>query len=135
MSRIILESRPASPSVRPLLILGGAGLLLLASCAVPGKAEDFQWSLDVPPAVDRGADLVFRVQARRASGETVEGVSFRYLILWTGGSSSPLRHGGHTGTPVTLRARIQAGPATLIITSEDQAGKQVKVAEGTFEVK
>jgi hypothetical protein len=62
-------------------------------------------------------------------------VSFRYLILWTGGSSSPLRHGGQTGTPVVLRTRIQAGPATLIVTCEDHAGKQVKVAEGMFEVK
>jgi hypothetical protein len=120
-------------------VLGWLGVvafqLSLASCAVPGKAEDFRWSLDVPATVDRGGDLVFQVHSVSAAGETVDGVTYHYLILWTGGSSNPLRHSGRTGTPESTRARVSVGPATLVITCEDQTGKQVKVAEKSFEVK
>jgi len=114
-------------------------MVMLASlwtgCVVAGTAEEFTWSIQVPKTVDKGADLVFQVKAVNASGEQVIGVRYHYQILWTGGSSSPLRHKGRTGEDETIRARIVAGPATLVVTCENKSGVLIKVGEAQFEVK
>lgn len=118
--------------------LAGAAVLLffpLGGCSVPGTAEDFAWSLEVPKSVDKGADLVFRVLTHNAAKEPVDGVKYHYQILWTGGSSNPLRHTGRTGEDERIRSRLAAGPATLVVTCVNRSGNLIKVGEAGFEVK
>lgn len=108
--------------------------LALAGCGTSGVAEDFTWTVDCPKSVDRGAEFLFTLHAARA-GEPVKGVSYRYQILWTGGSSNPLRHRGSTGEPEKVHARMTTGPATVVFTCANRAGLDTKVLEATFEVK
>lgn len=113
-------------------LLAGAGL---AGCGTAGVAEDFKWSIDAPKTVDRGAEFGFTVTAVNAAGEAVNGVVYRYQILWTGGSSNPLRHRGSTGETEKVHARMTTGPATIVITCPNRAGLDAKVLETGFEVK
>jgi len=119
--------------MRQLLIV--VPLLALVSCATPGTAEEFQWSVDAPKTVDRGAEFVFTVHAVRAGGPEVAGVTYRYQILWTAGSGSPLRHKASTAATERVHARMVPGPATMVVTCVNKEGIDVKVAETTFEVK
>ena len=107
----------------------------LAGCGSPGVAEDFKWSADHPRTVDRGAEFAFTLTAVNAAGEAVTGVPYSFQILWTGGSSKPLRHRGSTGTAVKLHARTEAGPATILFTCLNRAGLDEKVLEARLEVK
>ena len=119
--------------MRHLLIV--VPLLALISCATPGTAEEFQWSVECPKSVDKGAEFAFTVHAVRAGGPEVAGVTYRYQILWTAGSGNPLRHKGATAVQERVHARMTVGPATMVITCVSKAGMDVKVAETTFEVK
>jgi hypothetical protein len=107
----------------------------LAGCGASGLAEDFKWSVECPKTVDRGAEFAFTVTALSAAGEPVKGVSYRYQILWTGGSSNPLRHRGATGESEKVHARMVAGPATIVFTCPNREGLEAKVLEATFEVR
>ena len=107
----------------------------LAGCGAAGVAEDFKWTVDCPKTVDRGAEFAFTVHSVNAAGEAVTGVSYRYQILWTGGSSNPLRHRGSTGSSEKLHARLVSGPATIVVTCPNREGMDLKVVEATFEVK
>ena len=128
----------------------GAGLLVaaLAGCASYGTAGDYDWLIDAPPDVSPGADLVFTVRTvvkttvPAAEGRPaevrewdVEGKEFHFIVLWPGGSTSPLRRIGRSGEELKLRARAIPGKATLIVLSEDAEQKSVKVAEASFEVR
>jgi hypothetical protein len=106
----------------------------LAGCGARGTAEDFTWSIDCPKTVDKGAEFFFTVASSTAAGP-VEGVTYRYQILWPGGSTNPLRHKGRTGEAQKVHARLAVGAATLVVTSENRAGLETKVAECTVEVK
>jgi hypothetical protein len=110
-------------------------LLALLGCGTTGVAEDFKWSVDCPKTVDRGAEFAFTVSAVNAAGEPVKGVSYRYQILWTGGSSNPLRHRGSTGENEKVHARMTTGPATIVFTCPNREGLDAKVLEAAFEVK
>jgi hypothetical protein len=107
----------------------------LAGCGTAGVAEDFKWSVECPRTVDRGAEFAFTVTSVNAAGESTGGVSYRYQILWTGGSSNPLRHRGSTGQSEKVHARLTPGPATIVVTCPNRAGLDTKVVEATFEVK
>ena len=107
----------------------------LAGCGTAGVAEDFKWSIECPKTVDRGAEFAFTVTAVNAAGEAVSGVTYRYQILWTAGSSNPLRHRGSTGESEKVHARLTTGPATIVVTCPNRAGLDTKVVEATFEVK
>lgn len=122
-----------------LLALAGSG-----GCASPGTSEDFKWSLDVPKTVDKGAEFHLKVTTTKsvesgAEGEVtaraVDGVPYHYQIHWTGGSSAPLRHQAWTGENVKVRARMAVGPATILVTSLNKEGLDVKVLEATIDVK
>jgi len=117
------------------LVVSLLALASLPGCGAPGVAEDFKWSVDCPKTVDRGAEFVFTVHALNAAGEPVKGVGYRYQILWTGGSSNPLRHRGSTGEGEKLHARMTTGPATIVFTCPNREGLDAKVLETTFEVK
>jgi len=119
--------------MRHLLIV--VPLLGLLSCATPGTAEEFQWSVESPKSVDKGAEFAFTVHAVRPGGPEVAGVTYRYQILWTAGSGNPLRHKGSTAATERVHARMVPGPATMVITCMGKDGMDVKVAETTFEVK
>ena len=119
-------------------------LAALAGCVSPGTAEDFKWTIDCPKIVDKGSEFKLAVIATKTveptaekapTTQAVEGVEFTYQIHWTGGSSAPLRHRGETGEPVKVRARLSTGPATILVTSLNKEGLDVKVAETTIEVK
>ena len=116
------------------VVLLAAGLLW-AGCASAGSAEDFKWSIECPRSVDKGAEFTFTVQTANEAGSAVDGVKYRYQILWTAGSSSPLRHKGRSGEPQKIHARMVAGPATIVVTCENRAGLDTKVLESGFEVK
>lgn len=107
----------------------------LAGCARPGTAEEFTWSAEVPKSVDRGTEFTIVVRAQNAAGQPVTGVKYRYQIVWTGGSSNPLRHSGLTGEMEKIRARVVPGPATILFTCVNRAGLDTKVLESSFEVK
>jgi hypothetical protein len=109
--------------------------LALSSCATAGTAEKFQWSVDCPRVMNMGAEFTFTVHAVRPGGPEVAGVTYRYQILWSAGSGSPLCHQGSSAAPNRVHARMTPGPATLLITCENLRGVDVKVAETTFEVK
>jgi hypothetical protein len=115
--------------------LAVVSLLGLESCASPGTSEDFNWVVECPKTVDRGAEFSFTVRTTKGAGSEVAGVSFRYEILWAAGSGSPLRQRGTSGTPLKAHARVVQGPATLRITVENREGRAVTVAEAAFEVK
>lgn len=117
------------------VLLRVVSLLVLAGCGTAGVAEDFKWSVDLPKTVDRGAEFGFTVTAASSGGEAVSGVGFRYQILWSGGSSNPLRHRGATGELEKVHARMTTGPATIVVTCPNRAGMDAKVLEATFEVK
>src|SRR5689334_20863157 len=106
----------------------------LAGCGTAGSAEDFTWSIDCPRTVDKGAEFLFTVRASTDAGP-VHGVPYRYQILWPSGSSNPLRHKARTGEAQKVHARLAAGTATLVVTSENRAGLETKVVESSFEVK
>src|SRR5262245_1382012 len=110
-------------------------LLALAGCATSGVAEDFKWSVECPRSVDRGAEFAFVVTAVNAAGSRVDGVRYRYQILWPGGSSNPLRHKGSTGDKEVLHARMSVGRATIVFTCPNRDGLDTKVLQTTFEVK
>ena len=112
-----------------------AVVCLLASCSSPGMAEDFTWSIDCPKSVDKGAEFTFVVKATKGSGATVDGVRYRYAILWPQGSTNPLRHKGLTGDQEKVHAHLATGPATIVVTCENRSGLETKVLETTFEVK
>ena len=120
-------------------ILGPVVLLLaiptLAGCGTAGVAEDFKWSVECPKTVDRGAEFAFTLTAVNAAGEAVNGIGYRYQILWTGGSSNPLRHRGSTGESQKVHARMVTGPATIVFTCPNRAGMDAKVLEAMVEVK
>jgi len=110
-------------------------LLALAACASAGVAEDVEkWVLEVPPAVDKGAEFQFTVRAQR-NGAEIPNVKYHYQVLWPEGSGNPLRHSGWTGTAVKVHARMVTGKATIVFTCINRAGVDVKVAETSFEVK
>jgi hypothetical protein len=113
-----------------LLLAAGAG-----GCASPGHAEDFAWSIEIPKAMDRGAEFRFVVRATGAAGTPVDGVSYRWQIAWPGGTLDTLRHKGSSGEPVLLHARLQPGTAKLLVLCENRAGVETKVLEQSFEVK
>lgn len=118
-----------------VLALSVAGAGVWTGCYVAGTAEEFKWTLEVPKSVEKGAELVFRVTASNAAGEQINGVKYHHQTLWPGGSTSPLRHTGRTGEEERIRARLMAGPATLVVTCEDRSGVLIKVGEAQFEVK
>jgi len=108
-------------------------LLGLASCAGPGTAEDYRWSVDCPKSVERGAAFQFTVHAMSADRKDVAELPYRYEIAWAAGS--PLKQGGTTGTPSAAHARMVAGPATLVVRGIGRNGAEVKVCDAAFEVK
>lgn len=110
-------------------------LLALAACASAGTAEDFKWSVECPKTVDKGAEFLFLVKTTGASGAEVPNAHFRYQILWPEGAGNPLRYTGWSGTAEKVHARMIPGKATMVITAENKAGLEVKVAETVFEVK
>jgi len=116
-------------------------LLALAGCTT-GTMEDYKWKVEVPPTVDKGTEFNLLVNTSKtgasAEGATetaADGVPFHYQIHWTGGSSAPLRHTGYSGEAVKIRARMAAGPATILITALNREGLDVKVQETKIEVK
>jgi hypothetical protein len=119
-------------------------LAVLAGCASKPTAEFYKWTADCPSSVDKGSEFKLTVLATLSvepaeeggpTTQAVEGVEYTYQIHWTGGSSSPLRHRGWTGEPVKIRARLVPGPATILVTSLNKEGLDVKVLEKTIEVK
>ncbi len=122
--------------MRQAMVGIGLGLWAVwAGCASPGTAEDFKWSIDCPKTVDKGAEFLFTVRTTNPAGVAVSDVSYRYQILWPGGTSNPLRHGGRSGEPEKVKARMATGPATMVVTCDNRQGLDVKVLEATFEVK
>lgn len=107
----------------------------LTGCATPGVAEDFKWSVECPKAVDRGAEFTLTVRTVGSAGQAVDGVRYRYQILWAGGSSNPLRHKGNSGEAEKVHARMVPGPATIVFTCQNREGLDTKVLETSFEVK
>ena len=121
--------------------MAAAALLALAGCT-PGTIEDYKWSVECPPSVDKGTEFNLRVNTTKAgtpaeggSEESVDGVPFHYQIQWTGGTSAPLRHTAYSGDPVKIGARMVPGPATILITAQNREGLDVKVQETKIEVK
>ena len=116
--------------------------LAIAGCTT-GTMEDYKWTVECPPTVDKGTEFNLLVNTIRtgqsAEGAATEspagGVPFHYQIHWTGGSSSPLRHTAYSGEPVKVRARMSPGPATILITALNREGLDVKVQETKIEVK
>jgi len=118
-----------------LLVVSLLATAGLSGCASTGVAEDFTWAIDCPKTVDKGAEFTFVVAATGAAGQAVDGVKYRYQILWTGGSTNPLRHKGQSGERQKVHARLAAGPATIVVTCENREGLEKKVLETSFEVK
>lgn len=122
-------------------ILSTLSLLAAAGCVSPGTAEDFKWSAECPKSVDKGSEFNLVISATKESEEAenglraITGVECHYQIHWTGGSSLPLRHVARTGEPVKIRARVVPGPATILVTSLNREGLDVKVLETTIDVK
>jgi hypothetical protein len=115
--------------------------LAIAGCTT-GTMEDYKWSVDCPPTVDKGTEFNLLVNTIKTAGSAegaadapAEGVPFHYQIHWTGGSSAPLRHTGYSGEAVKIRARMSPGPATILITALNREGLDVKVQETKIEVK
>jgi hypothetical protein len=106
-----------------------------AGCALPGTAEDFQWSIDCPKSVDKGAEFLFTVKTANAAGAAVPGMSYRYQIQWPGSDGPTVRHGGTSGEAEKVRARMLPGPATMVVTCYNRKDLDVKVLEATIEVK
>jgi hypothetical protein len=126
------------------LALIAVASLAAVGCASRGTAEDYQWSAEAPKTVDKGSEFHLTVNALKApppdsppevGASAVGGVEYRWQILWTGGSPAPLRHTAWTGEPVKIRARLEPGPATVLITSRNKEGLDVKVLETRVEVK
>jgi hypothetical protein len=110
-------------------------MVLLGGCKSAGTAEEFTWSADIPKEVDRGAEFTLVVRTVNSAGAAVNGVTYRYQILWPQGSSNPLRHKGASGEPEKVKARMVSGPATIVFTCANREGLDVKVLESKFEVK
>src|SRR5262245_29516085 len=89
---------------------------LLGGCKTAGTAEEFTWSVELPKEVDRGAEFALLVKTTNSAGEAVNGVFYRYQILWPQGSANPLRHKGSSGELEKVKARLVTGPATIVFT-------------------
>jgi len=122
-----MKNLVAVVSIGAMAILGG--------CKSAGTAEEFTWSVDLPKEVDRGAEFNLVVRTANSSGAAVNGVFYRYQILWPQGSANPLRHKGVSGEPEKVKARMVTGPATIVFTCANREGLDVKVLESKFEVK
>lgn len=125
-----------------IAVLALLGLLGAAGCASPGTAEDFTWAVDCPKTVDKGSEFAVTVRSSKSmesdaglKEQEISGVTYRWQIQWTGGSSAPLLHAARSGDAVKIRARLTPGQATLLITSLNKSGLDVKVAETKIEVK
>jgi hypothetical protein len=118
-------------------------LLALPTGCATANLEDFKWTVECPQTVDKGTEFHLNVKTVRiaaagaepAEAQVVEGVPYHYQIHWTGGTSAPLRHAAFTGEPVTIRARMAAGPATILVTALNREGLDAKVSETKIEVK
>jgi hypothetical protein len=118
-------------------------VLALATGCATATLEDFKWTVEVPQTVDKGTEFHLNVKTVRlaaagaepAEPDVVEGVPYHYQIHWTGGTSAPLRHAAFTGEPIKIRARMAAGPATILITALNREGLDAKVSETKIEVK
>ena len=62
-------------------------LLALAGCA-KGTIEDYKWTVECPPSVDKGTEFKLLVNTRKAGdeaeGDSVGGVPYHYQIHCTG---------------------------------------------------
>jgi hypothetical protein len=118
-------------------------VLALATGCATANLEDFKWTVEVPQTVDKGTEFHLNVKTVRlaAAGaepgepEVVEGIPYHYQIHWPGGTAAPLRHAGFTGEPIKIRARMAAGPATILITALNREGLDAKALETKIEVK
>ena len=125
-----------------VIAVGVLGLFGASGCASPGTAEDFTWAVSCPKTVDKGAEFNVTVRSSKsvegdagAEKKEISGVMYHWQIQWTGGSSAPLLHAARSGEDLKVRARLSPGPATILITSVNKLGLDVKVAETTIEVK
>lgn len=105
-------------------------LVGLASCAGPGAAGEYQWTLDCPKSVERGAGFQFTVHAAKGDQKDVADLAYRFEIAWPADGGHPLKQAGVTGTPTKAHARMAAGTATLTILFGD-----INVGTAAFEVK
>jgi hypothetical protein len=126
----------------PVAAVAALGLLGLSGCASPGTAEDFAWAIECPKSVDKGAEFNLTVRSSKLmeadpklEKTEISGITYHWQIQWNGGSPAPLLHAARSGEAVKIRARLSPGPATVLITSLDKSGLDVKVAEAKIEVK
>jgi hypothetical protein len=124
------------------LVLVVTGVLGATGCAASGTAEDFTWAVDCPKTIDRGSEFNVTVRSSKSmeaeaglEQKEISGVTYHWQIQWPGGSSAPLLHAARSGEVLKIRARLSPGPATLLITSVNKSGLDVKVAELSVEVK
>jgi hypothetical protein len=121
--------------MKSLAVVVSIAVAALGGCKQIGTAEEFTWSVELPKEVDRGAEFTVIVRTTNSAGAAVNGVTYRYQILWPQGSANPLRHKGASGEPEKVKARMVTGPATIVFTCPNREGLDVKVLESKFEVK
>ncbi len=109
-----------------LALCGGAG------CKSWAKAQDYTWNVVAPKKVDRGADLVFRVELQSKDGRPTDDLSFWWQVDWAG--LKGIQHKGKSFTDHNIRVKGDPGTATLRVFGQDEAGNWVQVAKVPIEV-
>ena len=96
------------------------------------KVQDFTWNVVAPKKVDRGADLVFRVELKTSDGQSMEELSFWWQVDWVGLKGT--QHKGKSFRDQSIRVKGDLGTATLRVFGQDEAGNWAQAAKVSIEV-
>jgi hypothetical protein len=105
---------------------------LAAGCRTWSTPGQYAWTISAPPKVQRGEDLVFRVEAKDGGGQAVPGVSYLYSIDWPG--LRGMHHNAVSGEDEKIRAKGAPGAALLRIYTYDAAGVLTQIGKAEFRV-
>jgi hypothetical protein len=95
--------------------------------------NEYAWSIQAPPNIDRGADLVFQVHTKTAAGMAEEGVYFMWVVDWV--DLNGWRHRGKSFNDLKILSKGRTGTAVIRVLAYNDEGHLVQVAKQELEVK
>ena len=111
---------------RTLLILVAG----LAGCVPAAKTAEHKFKIDAPAKVKKEEIYVFKVNILNAAGETVDRVSYTWMIDWP--EAKGMLHNGLSGQPQQMKVKGGGGKALLRLYADDSTGRRVQVEKFEF---
>ena len=111
---------------RTLLILVAG----LAGCTASAKTAEHKFKIDAPAKVKKDEIYVFKVTILNAAGETVDRVSYNWMIDWP--EVKGMLHSGLSGRLQQMKVKGGGGKALLRVYADDPSGRRVQVEKFEF---